>query len=579
MALVISYPAAMEAQALPDSRRLERIGEYAVHRVIGEGGMGIVYEATERLSGRKVALKVLSRALTHSDEARARFFAEMRIMAGLEHPNIVRSLSNLEVDGKLLIVLEFLEGRTLRAELGAHGRLPPPRAISIARDVASALVFAHGMQPPIVHRDLKPENLMVLTDGRVKVMDFGIAKVLGDKPGLTRGAEAIGTVQYMSPEQAEGGAITQQTDLHALGLVLYEMLTGRPPFEAPSMLGLLRQHVEATPPPLSDDVRQQIPAALETLVFALLQKVPHDRPPGAAAVVHALEALMPAASVTGAKAMLAVPSGAAFASAAGRTPLALRVGKQADTIELLDRFDKKKRWPWIAGGLALAVVAAAIAVPWVMWAHERARPRPKTSRSAVATATPNAPPPSSTLGSPGPVDVAAETCARAEICGPFNPATPASLEAEAVIAQADRFVRGVDASARLMGASFEKCVVAGRIDMTRPGANVNLQFATANGVIALGVSITHFIGRRRTFSSEPDVLAAAPCTLKRAFDAALAVSFPFNANSSANLTTGVVSDLPEWRFRSPSGGFDQAARVDARDCSVEFTPKKVDLKR
>ena len=132
--LVMSYPAAMDAQALPDSRRLEQIGEYAVHRVIGEGGMGIVYEATERLSGRKVALKVLSRALTDSPEARARFFAEMRIMAGLEHPNIVRSLSNLEVDGKLVIVLEFLAGRTLRAELGAHGRVPPARAISIARD-------------------------------------------------------------------------------------------------------------------------------------------------------------------------------------------------------------------------------------------------------------------------------------------------------------------------------------------------------------------------------------------------------------------------------------------------------------
>ena len=123
----------------PDSRRITRLGEYTIHRVLGEGGMGIVYEATERLSERRVALKVLHSSLTNIEGARERFFSEMRIMAGLEHPNIVRSLSSAELDGKLVMVLEYLEGRTLREELELCGRLPLSLTITVASAIASAL--------------------------------------------------------------------------------------------------------------------------------------------------------------------------------------------------------------------------------------------------------------------------------------------------------------------------------------------------------------------------------------------------------------------------------------------------------
>ncbi|MBL8744280.1 MAG: serine/threonine protein kinase, partial [Myxococcales bacterium] len=148
--------------------------------------MGTVYEATERLSGRRVALKVLHPDLARTEEARKRFFREMQILSALSHPSIVKSFANAEIEGQLVMVLEYLEGRNLRDELSSVGRIAVPRALDITMAVLSALSAAHEREPPIVHRDLKPENLMVMRDGSIKVMDFGIAKVLDDKQQKTR---------------------------------------------------------------------------------------------------------------------------------------------------------------------------------------------------------------------------------------------------------------------------------------------------------------------------------------------------------------------------------------------------------
>src|SRR5271170_1031419 len=160
--------------------RSQRIGEYVVQRLVGEGGMGKVYEAEERLSKRRVALKVLRPELTRSEEGRRLFLNEMQILAQLEHPNVVRSLATCEVDGQLVMALEFLEGRTLREELVDKGRLAWPEAVRIVVAVAEGLSAAHGHKPPVVHRDLKPENVMLGPGGVVKVMDFGVAKVVED---------------------------------------------------------------------------------------------------------------------------------------------------------------------------------------------------------------------------------------------------------------------------------------------------------------------------------------------------------------------------------------------------------------
>jgi serine/threonine-protein kinase len=266
---------------------MERIGEYLVRRLVGEGGMGKVYEAEERLSKRRVALKVLRDELARSEEGRRLFLNEMTILAHVDHPNVVRCLACQEVDDQLVMVLEFLEGQTLREVLADRGRLPWTEAVTIACKIAAGLSAAHAQEPAIVHRDLKPENVIVLTDGRVKVTDFGIAKVLAALSRTT--THSIGTLQYMSPEQIDATEIGPWTDLYALGLVLYELLSGRPPFESASPRELLNLQCSEPPPPLPDDVRRGLPKGVERVLTSLLAKKPDERPQSALEVIEALE--------------------------------------------------------------------------------------------------------------------------------------------------------------------------------------------------------------------------------------------------------------------------------------------------
>jgi serine/threonine-protein kinase len=261
---------------------MERIGEYVIRRLVGEGGMGRVYEAEERLSERKVALKVLRPELTRDEEGRTMFLSEMRILAHLEHENLVRSLASLEHEGQLVLVLEYLEGRTLRDTLTERGALPWTEAVQIASQVASALTVAHEQDPAIVHRDLKPENIMVLEGSSIKVMDFGVAKVLENARATA--TQSVGTLQYMSPEQIDARGVDTRTDLYALGLVLYEMLSGEAPFRSASPRELLNLQCTAEPPAL--DV--EAPQGILDLVFRLLAKKPEDRPASARDVVAAL---------------------------------------------------------------------------------------------------------------------------------------------------------------------------------------------------------------------------------------------------------------------------------------------------
>ena len=275
---------------------MDQIGEYLVRRLIGEGGMGKVYEGEERLSRRRVALKVLHQELARSEQGRRLFLNEMQILAHLEHANIVRSLASIEVGGELVMVLEYLDGRTLRSWLNAEGRLPWVEAVRVASSVAAGLAAAHGQEPAVIHRDLKPENIMVLQDGSVKVMDFGIAKVI-EAINQTN-TQSVGTLQYMSPEQIDARTIDHRSDLYCLGLVLYEMLCGRPPFQSASPRQLLNLQCTAEPPPLEDEVRVGLPRGVEQLLFQLLEKAPEDRPYLAEDVVGRLEPFHAAAPAT-----------------------------------------------------------------------------------------------------------------------------------------------------------------------------------------------------------------------------------------------------------------------------------------
>jgi eukaryotic-like serine/threonine-protein kinase len=271
---------------------METIGDYQLVRLLGEGGMGKVYEAEEALSKRRVALKILRPELARLESARKLFVNEMAVMAKLDHPNVVRALAFREIDDKLVMALELLDGRTLRGFLSSEERADASQAVSIVVQIARALCEAHENDPAIVHRDLKPENVMLLGDGTVKVMDFGIAKMLAAAGNTT--THSVGTLAYMSPEQIDAGDVDERSDLYCLGLVFYELLAGRPPFESQSPRELLNLQCTAEPPPLPDDVRSELPRGIERLLFQLLEKSPGDRPESARVVLETLENFAPA---------------------------------------------------------------------------------------------------------------------------------------------------------------------------------------------------------------------------------------------------------------------------------------------
>ena len=289
--MAISLTANLAVALEEDTESMEQMGDYLVRRLIGEGGMGKVYEGEERLSKRRVALKVLHSELSKSEQARRLFLNEMQILARVEHPNIVRSLSSLEVGGELVMVLEYLDGKTLRGVISDRGRLSWPDAVAVIAATADALAAAHGQQPPVIHRDLKPENIMVTSDGTIKVMDFGIAKVI-EAMNQTN-TQSVGTLQYMSPEQIDATTIDHRSDLYCLGLILYELLEGRPPFVSSSPRQLLNLQCTAEPPELSAEVRAGLPQGVESLLFRLLEKAPEDRPYLALDIVQELEPFIP----------------------------------------------------------------------------------------------------------------------------------------------------------------------------------------------------------------------------------------------------------------------------------------------
>ena len=267
------------------------VGRYRLARVLGEGGMGRVYLGVQPMIGSRVAIKVLSEECARDPALLERFFAEARAVNLIRHEHIVGVLDLAQLPGgRPYIVMEFVAGRTF-AEL-VTTRPPLEHVVQIMREVLSALAAAHAIG--IVHRDLKPDNVMVTGEGHAKVLDFGIAKLA---PGL-RGSSAphtqtgslLGTPAYMSPEQVTGLAtVDARTDVYAAGVVLFEAVTGRPPFTALTMFDLLRQHVEEAPP-LPRALRPDLPAGIEQVILKALAKAPSERFADAAAMGQALQA-------------------------------------------------------------------------------------------------------------------------------------------------------------------------------------------------------------------------------------------------------------------------------------------------
>ncbi|MGV9876395.1 serine/threonine-protein kinase, partial [Streptomyces cellulosae] len=261
------------------------LGRYELTRELGRGGMGVVWAAQDPLHGAEVAVKLLAPRAGAADftSLERRFLREASLTSRLRHPGIPTVHDHGSHEGELYLVMDLVPGRALDVVLKNDGPLSVEHAADITRRTAEVLAHAHAQN--VVHRDLKPSNLMLTPDGELKVLDFGVAAALDPLPGETRFTAANatpGTVMYMAPEQAVGETVPA-SDLYSLGCVLYELLTGAPPFVAGSQFLLYHRHAHDPVPPL-DERRPGVPAGLRELVGALLEKRPQDRPASAAEV-------------------------------------------------------------------------------------------------------------------------------------------------------------------------------------------------------------------------------------------------------------------------------------------------------
>src|ERR1700679_1761581 len=244
-------------------------GRYRVVRRLGTGGMAEVFLAEDQQLGRKVALKLLHRRFAEDPGFVERFRREAQSAAGLQHQNVVSVYDRGEFEDTYYIAMEYLPGRTLKQLIREEAPLDPIRAIDIAIQILRAARFAH--RRGIIHRDLKPHNVIVDDSGHAKVTDFGIARA--GASDMTETGSIMGTAQYLSPEQAQGQPVTAPSDLYSIGVVLYEMLTGRVPFDGESPVSIALKHVSEAPMPPSQ-LNTAIPSALEQVVLWSLNKNP-----------------------------------------------------------------------------------------------------------------------------------------------------------------------------------------------------------------------------------------------------------------------------------------------------------------
>jgi len=388
-------------QRLPDAPR------YRLDRRIATGGMGEVWQATDSVLGREVAVKVLKPEYADDPTFRSRFETEARNAAALHHPNVasVFDFGERPAEGgdgppQPYLVMELVRGQPLSALLRGGEPMPPETAADLVGQAADGIAAAHALG--IVHRDVKPANLLVTPDGTVKITDFGIARA-ADAVALTQTGQVIGTPQYLSPEQAEGKPATRASDIYSLGVVLYECLAGRRPFDADSPIATALSHLRAEPPPLPDDV----PAHLRETVAAALAKDPAARVTSAAAFATALHggplavgdpapgagpgtdhgadaptAVAAAAPVAGA----ALAASAVDRGATGADDGGTRVMGPPPPGTGTGSPRRRPAWlPWVAAGAAVLVLVVALA------ALASNRDTPSSGGPATGSAAPAAP--------------------------------------------------------------------------------------------------------------------------------------------------------------------------------------------
>ena len=269
-----------------------RIGNFEIVTKLGEGGMGEVYKGIDILLDRQVAIKALRPELAARPEIVERFLSEAVALAKLNHPNIATLYSFFQENDRYYMVLEFVAGEPLDKLIGRYHTLPWMDAVDLARQALAGLSHAH--HEGIIHRDIKPGNMMLTKNLQLKLMDFGIARIL-QTARMTKTGHLIGTLEYMSPEQIQGQEVDPRSDIYSLGIVLYEMLSGRLPFQATTDYALIRQQVESVPLPVIK-LATDIPARLNSAVMTALAKTPGERYDNATAFANELAEIVDATS-------------------------------------------------------------------------------------------------------------------------------------------------------------------------------------------------------------------------------------------------------------------------------------------
>jgi eukaryotic-like serine/threonine-protein kinase len=328
---------------------------YRVVRRIGSGGMADVYCAEDTHLGRQVAIKVLHRRFAQDQEFVERFRREAKAAAGLNHPNVVGVFDRGEHEGTYYIAMELLDGQTLKEIVGAEAPLPQERVIELGLQILQAAGFAHSHG--VIHRDFKPHNVIVDAAGHAKVTDFGIARAGASE--MTETGSIMGTAQYLSPEQAQGHAVTATSDIYSIGVMLYEMLAGRLPFEGDSAVAVALKHLSEAPAPISQ-WRPDVHPALEAVVMAALAKDPAQRWQSAEDLAAGLEAARTQIEAgpnggqdTAGFAAIPVPA----ADATAPTVPAETTAPAVAPVYEPRRKPRRPWWWWAIGALVLALVA------------------------------------------------------------------------------------------------------------------------------------------------------------------------------------------------------------------------------
>lgn len=461
-------------------------GRYELDSRIAIGGMGEVWEATDHVIGRTVAIKILKDEYMGDPGFLERFRAEARHAALVNHEGIASVFDYGEENGSAFLVMELVPGEALSTILERDTSLSTDKTLDIVAQTSAALQAAHAAG--LVHRDIKPGNLLITPDGRVKITDFGIARIADQVP-LTATGQVMGTVQYLSPEQASGHPASPATDIYSLGIVAYECLAGKRPFTGESQVAIAMAQINEQAPPLP----ATIAVPVQNLVLAMIAKKPEDRPASAASVARAATALRRGDVAAAAAAVPAIAGGAVAGDAAttllaagADTSAATRLLPAAGEEDAEATTEKKKKrspWTWPLIALIALLLLVLIGTLWAVFANQGGDPEPTNTKTSSSTPTPTDTP----TPTPTTVNVVAADYIGMDCDAASDKLSALGLAGNCVEGNAapDQASEGKVYSVNPQGnvpkdTIIELKVYAGQVPMTQPGA------PTLPGTVAAG---------------------------------------------------------------------------------------------